>query len=528
MAQYRLDNQQIGQPGNRYEIMMVGTIDGEVVTAYNPLPTYQVGATATSAFGEPLGITLTPVIQADAIYGLNPREWETYTTGNGAVVVNNSVITVSSGTAVGSYGVLRTKQLLRYRPGQGALARFTAAFPTPNTYVTQRAGFLSQEQSLMVGYDGDNFGVVRINEGKADIRLLTILTNAAFSETATITLNGNVFSIPLVAGNTESVASQISVFNFGSSWITEQVGSGVKIASTINGAKSNTYAFSSNGSATATYSQIQTGATDIQNWTYQTNFNIDTLDGSGNTATNPSGMLISPEFMNVFQINYRWLGVGEIRYAVENPSNGQLIFFHKEHHSGAHLTPHLDNPSMRLGYVSANKSANVCANTTVKGICMMGAIEGMRNTHGHSFSKSVSKSSLTSATNHHVLSIRNPYMFDGKFNLKNVRLRQISVAYQGNDPVELYLILNPTYNTQPLWTNINASESIVYYSDSTSTITMNNNSPLTTYIVPINGGVLYDVADLNIELSPNTQLSFVVKSGQNIASISLAATWVEE
>jgi len=69
MAQYRLDNQQIGQPGNRYEIMMVGTIDGEVVTAYNPLPTYQVGATATSAFGEPLGITLTPVIQADAIYG---------------------------------------------------------------------------------------------------------------------------------------------------------------------------------------------------------------------------------------------------------------------------------------------------------------------------------------------------------------------------------------------------------------------------------------------------------------------------
>lgn len=528
MAQYRLDNQQIGQPGNRYEIMMVGTIDGQVVTTHNPLPTYQVGATATTAFGEPFAIPLTPVIQIDAVYGLNPRDWETFTAGNGSVSTNTSVITLSSGTSVGSYAVARSKELLRYRPGQGAVTRFTAAFPTPNTYVTQRAGFTSQEQAIMIGYDGDNFGVVRMNGGKSDIRLLTIATGTVSSETATITLNNNVFSVSLTSGNTEQIASQISAFNFGSSWLVEQVGSTIKIASTSNGPKTGTYNFSSTNTVTGSYSQIQTGVIDTMNWTYQTNFNVDTMDGSGNTTTNPSGVLFDPSKINVFQINYRWLGVGEIRYAMEDPNTGQLIFFHKEHYSGQHLTPHLDNPSLRLGYIAANKSNFVCANTSTIGICMMGAIEGIRNAKGFSFSKSISKSSLTSGTTHHLMSIRNALIFDGHFNLKNLRLKNLSMAYQGNDPVELYIILSPTYNTRPLWTNINASESTVLYSETTSSITMNTNSPLATFIIPINGGDTRDVTDLNIEISPNTNLAFAVKSGQNISSISFSATWDEE
>lgn len=527
MAQYRLDNQEIGQPGNRYEITMVGTIDGNVVTTHNPFPIIQVGATAVSAFGEPYSVTPTPIIQADAVYGLHPRVFETLTANGGSASTNNSVISISSGSNIGSYAVVRTKEYLRYRAGQGALARFTAGFPTPNTYTTQRAGFTSQEQSIMVGYDGDNFGVVRMNGGKSNIRLLTITHGADSTETATLTLNGVAHTITLSSGNTVQTAAQIASSSL-PVWLAESVDSSVKLACMSNGPKTGAFSFTSTGTTTGTFSVIQSGVADVANWTYQSDFNVDKLDGTGDTATNPSGMTINPGYINVYQINYRWLGVGEIRYAVEHPDTGQMVFFHKEHYTGRNLTPHLDNPSMRLGYIAANKSDTICANTTTIGICVMGAIEGLAAAKGYPFSAvSGDLSSLASGTAHHLMTIRNALIFQDHFNLKVIRLKRISVALQGTDPVELHVLLSPTYSARQMWDAVNAAQSCALRSVTTSTFTLANEVPIYTMIIPINDGGTFDLQDLDIQIPANTNLAFTAKSGKSISTINLAVTWDE-
>ena len=124
---------------------------------------------AHSAFGEPISVPITPVFQLDALYGLDPNKFETYSATGGSVDNDGPLMQCNTGTSLGGYGVIRSRRTVRYRPGQGAMARFTAAFTQGVSGYTQRAGFFTQEQALQVGFDGTQFGILRQNGGKAPI-----------------------------------------------------------------------------------------------------------------------------------------------------------------------------------------------------------------------------------------------------------------------------------------------------------------------------------------------------------------------
>jgi hypothetical protein len=160
------------------------------------------GATHRSAFGEQIAIPITPVIQLDGLYGLSEKNFETFSATGGSADTTNTLMRVQTGTSIGGYGVLRSRRAVRYRPGQGAMSRFTAAFTqsAPGVGVagyTQRAGFFTQEQALQIGYDGENFGILRQNEGKAHIETLTVSAGAGSAGNITLTLNGTPYVVPL-------------------------------------------------------------------------------------------------------------------------------------------------------------------------------------------------------------------------------------------------------------------------------------------------------------------------------------------
>jgi len=146
-------------------------------------------ASGYSAFGELVSVPITPIIQLDALYGLLPNQFETFTGNGGTVETTNTLMNVHSNTSPGGYGVIRSRRILRYRPGQGALARFTAGFSAPHANTTQRAGLFAQEQALCIGYDGTQFGILRQNGGKAVIYRLNLTNPATGTQNTTITLN---------------------------------------------------------------------------------------------------------------------------------------------------------------------------------------------------------------------------------------------------------------------------------------------------------------------------------------------------
>lgn len=508
-----------------------------VVSTSNPLPvsggggTFSVelkGATAYSAFGEPLATELTPVIQLDGIYGLPSRDFETYSNGDGIGNTKNIVFNVESGTSAGSYGVVRSRKLIRYRPGQGALCRLTAAFSTPHANTTQRAGLFAQEQSLCVGYNGNTFGILIQNGGKADIRELAITTGASGAETGNVTLNGTSFAVSLTSGSPSATASAIANKSGGyAGYVVEQVGNSVFFLSASLGPKTGTFSFSSTGAAVGTMSQKQVGVVGTDNWIPQTEWNYDRLDGTANT-TNPSGMLLQPDKLNIYQINYRWLGAGEIRFAVEDSLNGDMIYVHHYHYSNRYATPHIDNPSLKIGYSAANLGAGTSNNVSVIGASIMGAIEGIVGTSRYTNSAgSGAKATLAQDQTHHLISIRNQLIFNNKINLNGTVAKSLSIAIQGQDPAEIYLFYNPTtFSTNFIWTN--AFGTSVAYSTTDGTFTLAQEAPVATYVIPISGSAIIDLEQLSLSCPPNNIVSVAIRASAQISRATASLIWLQE
>ena len=505
------------------------------------------GASSVSAFGEPFGLTITPVIQIDSIYGITSDVIQTYTNGANSNASSNSteaLFTVSCGTDTYGYGVLRSRRFIRYRPGQGALCRFTAAF-TPNVnHTSQRAGLFNEENGIMIGWHdagtGAKFGVMRATGGHAEIQQLVINSITTGVQTITITLNGVVFNN--IAVNTTSpqlaataIALRVGGFN---GWLVDQVDNSIVFLCTTLGPKNGTYSITSTGTLSGTFTQRQAGVAQTEYWTYQQDFNVDKLGYvnplTGTKDLNPSGMTLASQFLNVFQINYRWLGVGEIRYAIENQLNGQLVFFHREHYTNQNTLAHISNPSFKIGYVSYNLGTT--SNASVTGVCFMGAIEGEIKQNELNRSCQSIKAGLSKDTCFHLLTIRNPYVTNGKsgalngnfiLNAKEIIIKNVSVGMQGNDPGILYVFYNASslttahsYFSQP------KDNGMVSTVDGTMDPIVD--TAIIRFVTAINGASQYPMENIRLAVPPGDSISFAIQSTAALNRVSLAVVFSED
>lgn len=491
---------------------------------------------STSAFGEAYGITITPVIQLDSIYGITDEVIQTYNNGTGSSAGADptaALFKVESGTSLGGYGVLRSKRFLRYRPGQGALSRFTAAF-TPNLANTsQRAGLFNEENAIMVGWNqsptGPKFGVMRATGGKAHVTVLTINTAPNATQTVRLTLNGIAYNFSIGAGTTQQTAVAMNLHDGFVGWLTDQVDNTIVFLNSTVGPNNGTFSFTSTGNCTATFSTKQTGIAQTENWTYQDAFNVDKLDGTG-----PSKMILASEHLNVFQINYRWLGVGEIRYAIENQLTGDMVFFHREHYTNQYNSAHIANPSFKIGYISYNIGSPT--NAVVTGVCFMGAIEGDIRQNELNRSCSVSKSSIPQNTLQHLMTIRNPYITNGKagalngnyiLNAKEIILKDISIATQGTDPGIVYLFYDAasfsgthSYFSQP---KDNGMISTV-----DGTFNPNIDTAICRFVTALNGESQYKLSDFRVAIPAGSSVSIAINSTSNLSRVSCALVFSED
>lgn len=483
------------------------------------------GATFRSAFGEQIHVPITPVIQLDGLYGLNSNKFETYTSGTG-ITTSNTLMTVKTGTGAYGYGVIRSKRVVRYRPGQGALARFTAEFDEGRTGYTQRAGFFTQEQSLMVGFNTNGrFGVLRENGGKAHIHKFTVTTPTSGTETLIVTLNGIPTTITIPSGTATQNATSIGSSSF-SGWNVDYEDSEIIFLSNSLGPKTGTFSIARSGAGTfiGTGTTVQTGVTQTEHWTYQEDWNQDNLTGVGGTM-NPSGVTLNPKTLNVYQINFRWLGAGEMRYAMENPLNGDMIFFHHEHYSGRNTNVHLDNPSLKIGYVAAELNGNSGIGVTVSGASILGAIEGVINPTNYPIAAYSSRTTNISAdTITHILSVKGNLISNNKINTRELIINKIAIGAvaAGSAPCLVYLYLNPTTTSKLNFTPLSDASS---YS---TTDAVSSGTPIAVFSVATGSPQTIDVTDLRIVIPPKTILSMAISSSNNLSRVDSGITFIED
>lgn len=488
-----------------------------------------------TAFGEPLAISPTAVIQLDGIYGTTTDVIQTYTNGTGSSAGSVAgMFRVRSGTTQGGYGVLRSKRFVRYRPGQGIQCRMTAGFTTGVAGSLQFAGLANQENRVGFGWNGNRFGVVRSSGGKAIIMLMTMTAAPNAPQTATITLNGVAYTVALSAGTVAQAVTQITnrVGGYGT-WLFQQTDGAMLWLGPVAVA-TGTFSFTSTGNATATFEVKQVGVAQTDYWTYQEDWNIDKMDGSGGVSTNPSGMTLDTTKLNVYQINMRWLGAGVISYALEDQASGTLVYVHREHYVNQNTVPHTANPSFKITYVASNSTSTT--DISVYGASMYGAIEGTIFLNELTRSWSTSKTNITQNTIAHMMTIKNSVVTNGLananngnyvLNTKDMIVKSLSVSVQTNDPVQVFLFFEPkSFSTNHEYYNIpycNEVHSVV-----AGTFDNSIDTPIYTGLCGINGTINIDLSQYRIAVPPGSWLSIAVKGTASITAASAALTWSED
>lgn len=505
---------------NRYfQVVQVADSRGIIIDPYGS----SSAATSSTAFGEGLVAELTPVFQLDGIYGFNGNKFEQYSFAGGTVNVDKE-ISVSTSTTANSYAVIRSKRAVRYRPGQGALCRFTAAFTSGVAGYTQRAGFFSQEQALQIGFDGTKFGVLRQNGGKAHIHEFEITTAATAAETVTITLNGVVYTVGVTVLTASENAAEIAAGSF-PGWITEQEGNKVRFLSESVGEKTGAFSISS-GTLAGTSASLQTGVAHTENWTYREDFNIDKLDGTG-----PSGVDLDFTKLNIWQINFRWLGAGEMRFAVEDPENGDMIFFHHIHYSNKETTVHLDNPSLKVGYVVADLGGAGGSEISVSGASMLGAIEGkiLPTTYPVASRGYRNGGMNTTNTIYHLLTVRNPVIFGNKINSRELLVQKVSslATIASSAPGTMFIYINPTISGDLIFNPFSEPKAALY-STTIKTIDPALNTPVAAFSVTSAAPQTIDLSDLRLVIPPGSEISIGFISGDNINTAEANLMFIED
>ena len=297
-------------------------------------------------FGDVQTVVIQPQAQGDFVYGIQDTTFLTSSYAGGSVTVSSGVASISTGTGANGSSQVRLKRGLRYRPGQGAMVRFTATFDSnPVTDNVQRCGAGNAECGYYVGYSGTAFGVFHVSTAQVEVRTLTLTTGAATGD-VTVTLDDTAVVVPVVGGSsTTQTAYQLATFGDYSQagecgFTADAVGETVVFRANKPGTTS-TGTYSVAGSSIAgTFDRTKAGTDATETFVAQSSFNVDRLDGTG-----ASGMTIDPSKGNVFQVAYQYLGFGNANFSIEDPETGKFIPFHRLKNANSRATPVLKNPN---------------------------------------------------------------------------------------------------------------------------------------------------------------------------------------
>ena len=267
----------------------------------------------------------------------------------------------------------------------------------------------------------------------------------------------------------------------------------------------------------------------------QSSWTEDVMDGS-NSVDNPSGMNLDPTKGNVYQIKFQFLGYGNIFFYIEDKETGDLVNVHQIKYPNTNTIPSLRNPSVNLIWASENTTNNTAV--AVKGASGALFVEGQIKELGPKNAIDNNKAAITTLTN--IFSLKNATTYNTLSNRAQIKLRTVSVAYDGGNGIGVLQIhKNATLGGAPSFTTINGTtadngntitngNSVASYDVAGTTVTPNTNSFVAFNVsLSRNTNIIIDVSDLDIYANPGDVLTFACKATTS-GAFSVSANWNED
>jgi hypothetical protein len=271
------------------------------------------------------------------------------------------------------------------------------------------------------------------------------------------------------------------------------------------------------------YDEVDFGILVIQDgtktWTPQSTWNVDTMDGNNGTA-NPTGMTLDQTKLNVFEIQFQWLGAGQVTFYVEDPSDGTYSPVHRIEYANNFTVPSIYNPNLPMSAKVTNTGNTT--NLTLKSASMAGFCEGKVEELGVVNSHVESSTHSTETAFFH---LRNKGTYITLTNRINCVLKLLSVGNDANTLSTFRVYSNATLSGVASWADINGDDSVMEY-DTVQTYT-SGGKLLFSGIVGKDSGAVFNLADLNITVNPNDIITVTSESGGSGAQAA-DLVWYED
>lgn len=395
------------------------------------------------AFGDIKVTTDNPLIQIDAIYGINTKQVVASTVAPGTATASGGSFICSTGGL--GFGALQSRVRARYRAGQGIVARFTARFPAPLPSSILVAGIGHAEDGFYVGYNGSSLGILHSRGGLRTLQEITITAGATVA--GNITLNGQAYavtnsaSILRTAYELQQGMLAVPLTNYGfPSLITSGGTTRLQFVSNsaVNLAAITFAAGATN--ATATVAITRAGAAAVDTWVPQASWNGDRLDGTGT-----SGVLIDPTKFQVWQIDIQYLGAGGVTFSceVDVPGNNKTFeVVHEFRFPNTLTSSSLRIPSFPITF--AAYSTGAVAATSVESCSAAVFLQGPHIETGNRGCEWGSKAGYAATTYIPFFTLQNPKVFAGQVNQCEIVLESCYFAVDHNNPVIFVILYNAT------------------------------------------------------------------------------------
>jgi hypothetical protein len=376
---------------------------------------------SVSALGEISTAKNTPVVQASATHGItNKIGFDSDVAGATLEIVDGMFKTTVGTSVIAGVAYTYTREILTYKPGQGALARFSmATSPVKGPGIIPAAGIGGGLISLnsifgFVDYFGE-FSIFTTYNGSARAEELTITAAASGAETATLTVEGVEYTIPLTAGTVEDNAYDIAAYwteGIDSGWYLDAVGAVITLRKGSTAGGSNDFSLTSTGTAAGTFVSLEASDGGI----------VDTV--AAVKWDNPRLWRgFDPQLANEYAIQANF-NSGNVQFFIQNPNTSEYVLVHTLSLAGRVLKAINDSPNYNVGSLILNGSSDE-ANAVLMG-SMAGFTQG--EVIPNTTDKSVSKEGIADAdVSPLLISIRNQWSANNVQNLVTIIPKTIQV-----------------------------------------------------------------------------------------------------
>jgi hypothetical protein len=249
----------------------------------------------------------------------------------------------------------------------------------------------------------------------------------------------------------------------------------------------------------------------------QSSWNKDKADGTGN-----SGFHIDLTKVNIFWIDYQWLGAGRVRFGIVEPSGNRLVC-HEFENAGANALPYMRTGTLPLRTENFNTSA-VGSSSELREVCLAIYCEGTYEDYTFWRAADVDASvTVSDAVSTPIVNLRSVTTINGKHNSVVAYPEKVNVMVEGGS-ISLTLFQN-TSVAGGTWTGLDSSLEI----SSGGTVTTTNARKFNT--VFLGAGVhsldftkLFELNDEGIQMNadgtPNVW-SFFVKRISSTGTVSV-------